>query len=176
MALQNADLFVVERSGTQFKMTADEIADFVGAVRDFTAADITARDALTNLAVGDRVFVTDASSEADVDSGWAIYRLASTGPDVFEKIQEQESMDVTVVANVDLAYTPAPGQGTVTNSAGTNAVIPSVDGTNAGLATPSMFTNNHAAASAALTAGTNPVTVDGSQQVGFDIAQLDALP
>jgi len=176
MALQNNDLFVVERSGTQFRMTANQIADFVGAVRDFTVANITSRDALSGLQIGDRVFVTDASSEADVAAGWAIYRLASTAPDVYEKIQEQESMDVVVITNVDLGYTSAPGQGTITNSAGDNAVIPVVDGTNAGLATPAMFNNTHQTATAALTAGTNPVTVDGSQQVGFDIAQLDVLP
>ena len=46
MALQNSDLFIVERAGERYNMTADQIADFVGAVRDFSAADIAARDAL----------------------------------------------------------------------------------------------------------------------------------
>lgn len=175
MALQETDLFIVERSGTRYQMTADQIATFVGAIQDYTAADIAARDALTSLNVGDRVFVVDASADATVGSGWAVYRVGSTGPITYDKVQEQESLDVTVSGS-NLGYTAAPGQGTVTNSGGSNAVIPLADGTNAGLASPAMFTNSHVAASAALTAGTNPVTVNGSQEIGFNIGQLDSLP
>jgi len=177
MALQNTDLFIVERSGVQYQMTANQIADFVGAVRDYTVADISARDALTGLSVGDRVFVTDASSEADVDTGWAIYRLASTSPDVYEKIQEQESMDITVSAATNLGTTITAASITVTNDTGTDAVIPLADGTNAGLMPPAAFTAIHDPASAGLTAGTNPVVVNGgTQEVTFNITQLDALP
>lgn len=44
------------------------------------------------------------------------------------------------VTGVDLNYTAAPGQGTVVNSAGTNAVLPAVDATNAGLMIPAQYT------------------------------------
>lgn len=175
MALTVTDLFIVERAGVQYQMTASEIADFVGAVRDFTAADITARDALTDLAVGDRVFVTDASSEADVTSGWAVYRVQSIGPNAFEKIQEQESLDLTITGS-DLGYTAGAASGTITNTGGTDAVIPLADGANAGLASPAMFTNSHVAAAAGLTAASNPVNVSAGQEVTFNITQLAALP
>lgn len=176
MPLQNTDLFIVERSGVQYKMTADQIAEFVGAVNDFTAADITARDALSSLKVGDRVFVTDASADATVDAGWAVYRLQSTGPDVYEKIQEQESLDLVITAATNLSYTAAPASGTVVNDNGDDAVIPLVDGTNAGLASPQMFNDSHVAATAGLTAATNPVNVSAGQVATFGITQLDTLP
>lgn len=172
MALATTDLFQVERSGVQYQMTADQIADFVGAVRDFDAADITARDALTGLVTGDRVFVLDASADATVDAGWAVYRYNASS--AFDKIQEQESMDVVVTAN--LGYTASPTDGTVTNPLGTDATLPVVDGTNAGLATPQMFTDSHVAVTTTGTATTNPITVDGSQGLGFSIANLDPLP
>lgn len=44
------------------------------------------------------------------------------------------------VTGVDLNYVAAPGQGTVDNSAGTNAVLPAVDATNAGLMIPAQYT------------------------------------
>lgn len=176
MPLQTSDLFIVERGGVQYHMTAIQIGDFVGAVRDYTAADIPARDALTGLAVGDRVFVVDASADATVDSDWAIYRVGSIGPITYDKIQEGEGLDVVAAGGSDLGYTAAAGQGTITNSNGTPAVIPAVTATEAGLATPAMFTSAHSAASAGGTAQTNPVVVNGSQQVSFSITQLAALP
>jgi len=177
MALQNTDLFIVERGGVQYKMSADEFADFVGAVRDHTVADIAERDALPDLKAGDRVFVTDASSEADVDSGWAIYRVVSVSPNVFLKIQEQESMDVSVTSATNLSITRNAVSATIESDTGTNATIPSVDGTNAGLATPQMFNDSHPAASAGLTSAANPVVVNASnQEVTFNITQLDLLP
>lgn len=176
MALQNTDLFIVERAGVQYQMTANQIADFVGAVRDYTVADITGRNTLTGLTPGDRVFVTDASSEADVNSGWAIYRVVSTGPNVFEKIQEQESMDMVITASTNLSVSRNAVSVTVESDTGTDAVIPLVDGTNAGLASPAMFTNSHQAATAGLTSSSNPVNVSGSQVVTFNITQLTALP
>ena len=176
MALQNSDLFIVERAGERYNMTADQIADFVGAVRDFSAADIAARDALPDLRVGDRIFVTDATADADVDAGWAIYRLQSTGPNVFEKVQEQESLDVVI--SIDLGYAPGATSGTVTNSTGgASAVIPAVTSTDAGLATPAMLAMAHVAASAGQTNTTNPIVIDSSTQVAtFNVAQLSPLP
>ena len=44
------------------------------------------------------------------------------------------------VTGVDLNYVASPGQGTVENSAGTNAVITVVDATNAGLMIPDQYT------------------------------------
>lgn len=176
MALSATDLFVVERSGVQYKMTSDQIADFVGAIRDYTAADITARDALTDMKVGDRVFVTDATADTNVASGWAVYRLQSTGPNVFEKIQEQESLDLVVTGSTDLGYTAAPASGTVTSSSGNDATIPLADATNAGLMPPAAFSQVHAAATAGLTAAANPVVVSAGQVVTFNITQLDPLP
>lgn len=179
MALQNADLFIVERAGVQYKMTADQIADFVGAVRDETVADIAARDALTNADIkpGDRVFVTDASADANVDSGWAIYRVVSTGPNVFEKIQEQESMDVVIDNTTNLGYTASAASGTITSDTGTDAIIPLVDGTNAGLASPQMFNDSHVPAVTGLTAASNPINiVAATQELTFGITQLTALP
>jgi len=176
MALQNTDLFIVERGSVQYKMTPDQIADFLGATRDYTVADIAGRDALPNLNVGDKIFVTDATSEPDVDLGWAIYRVSSTGPNVFVKISEQESLDLVVVGATNLSYNPSPTQGEITNDTGDNAIIPAVNGTNAGLATPAMFLAAHNAASPGLTPATNPININGSQQITFGITQLDALP
>jgi len=176
MGLINSDLFMVERSGVQYKMTAEEIANFVGAVRDFTASTITARDAITGLTVGDRVFVTDASSDSTVTANWAVYRVQSLAPTVFEKIQEQESMDLVISATTDLAYTASAGSGVVTSNTGTDATIPLADGTNAGLMPPAMFTNSHPEATAGLTAGTNPVNITAGQVVTFGVTQLTALP
>ncbi len=175
MALQSTDLFIVERAGVQYQMDANQIADFVGAVRDYTVADIAARDALSNLKIGDRVFVTDASSEGDVDSGWAIYRVASIGPNVFEKIQEQESMDIVVSGATNLSITRDAVSVTVESDTGTNAVIPLADVTNAGLMSPSAFNNIHAPATTGLTAASNPINISG-QELTFGITQLTALP
>lgn len=176
MSLQNNDLFIVQRGGVQYKMTATQIADFVGAVRDYTVADITARDAQTGMSVGDRIFVTDASADSTVDSGWAIYRVQSTGPNTFFKVQEQEGMDLVITGESNLSYSASPTQGSITNDNGSGAVIPVVDGTNAGLATPQMLANSHLPASAGLTPGTNPINVNASQELTFDINQLQSLP
>lgn len=169
MALLSTDLFIVERGGIQYKMDADQLKTFVQA--NYIAADITARNALT-LDASDEVYVVDASADADVTSGGAKYIWDGAN---FLKMAEDESFDVTI-APTDLAYTPSPTNGLVTSSTGTDATIPVVDGTNAGLATPAMLNNSHVAATSALTAATNPVTVGGSQDVGFSISQLSALP
>ncbi|MEM9700239.1 MAG: hypothetical protein AAF943_15780 [Pseudomonadota bacterium] len=177
MALTSTDIFIVERGGVQYQMTADQIADFVGAVRDYTVADITARNALTGVNVGDRVFVTDASSEADVDSGWAVYRVQSDAPTTFAKIQEQEGLDVISAGSTDLGYTSSPTQGTITSSTGNDAVLPVVTGTNAGLATPQMLTDSHVPATTSGTTATNPIAIAPATQVlSFSLGSLTALP
>lgn len=175
MGLLTTDLFIVERGGVQYKMTAQEIADFVGAVRDYTVSNITARNALTDPVVGDRVFVTDATGDATVDSGWAVYRVQSTGPIVYEKIQEQESMDLVITATTNLAYVTGAASGTVTSDNGTDAVIPLADGTNAGLMSPTAFSKIHDPVTTGLTAATNPINVSG-QELTLGITQLTSLP
>lgn len=122
MALANTDLFIVERGGVQYKMTANQIADFVGAIRDFTVADIPARNALTGLKVGDRVFVTNATADSTVVSGWAVYRVASIGPNVFQKIQEQESMDFVVTSHNPASAGLTPQANPIVVNAGTQEI------------------------------------------------------
>ena len=175
MALQDTDLLLVERGGVKYHMTADQIADFLGAVNDFSVALYSDLGSVTDVKVGDRIFVADATGDPNVASGWAIYRVSSVGPVTHDKVQEQESLDVTVVVN--LGYTASTSSGTVTSSAGTDATIPAVDGTNAGLATPAMFNNSHVPAVAAGTPTTNPVTVNAAtQELDLNIGQLLALP
>lgn len=183
MALQNTDLFIVERSGVQYKMTADQIADFVGAVRDLTATSYANMIAGTFVGgetekVGDRVFIADASGDSEVDAGWAMYRIKTAGTITVDKIQEQEGLDLVITGGTtNLDYTPSPASGTITNDNGNNAVIPLADGTNAGLMPPAMFTASHPAASSGLTAAANPVVVNGgNQQITFNVTQLTALP
>jgi len=185
MAIQNTDLFIVQRSGVQYKMTANEVADFVGAVRDYTALNIADRNSETftpalgaeGLKVGDRVFVTDASADLTVNSSWAVYRVQSIAPTVYEKIQEQESMDLTIITVVNLSYTASGTQGVIVNDSGDNAVIPSVTSSNAGLATPAILLDTHKKAFSGLTTATNPINIDSTtQEVTFNIDQLDSLP
>lgn len=169
MALIDTDLFILERGGVLYKMTASQIKTFVRA--NYIAANIAARDALV-LDVGDEVYVIDASADPTVTSGGAKYIWDGTA---FLKIAEDESFDVTI-APTNLSYTPSPTNGLLTSSTGTDATIPVVNSTNAGLATPAMLANSHVAATAALTASTNPITVSGGQAIGFSISQLAALP
>jgi len=170
MALVISDIFIVERGGVQYKMTADQLTAFLRT--NYLAADITARDALT-LISGDEVYVVDATADTTVDAGGAKYIYDGAN---FIKTAEDESFDVSV-APTDLAYTPSPTNGLVTSSTGTDATIPAVNATNAGLATPAMLADSHAKANAALTPTSNPVTVDATTQaVGFSIGALVALP
>ncbi len=168
--LTNTDIFIVERGGVQYQMTAEQIKTFVRA--NFIVADIAARDALT-LETGNEVYVVDATADPDVDAGGAKYLFDGTN---FITLAEDEEFNMTI-APTDLGYTPSATNGLITSSAGTDAVIPAVTATNAGLATPAMLANSHIAATSAATAATNPVTVDGAgQAVGFSISQLAALP
>ena len=177
MPLQSTDLFIVERSGVQYKMTATQIADFVGAIRDFTVADISGRNALTGLKVGDRVFVTNATGDTTVTTGWAIYRVSSVGPNVFAKVQEQESMDLVINASTNLTATISAASIVINSDTGTDATIPLATASLAGLASPSMFTNEHVKTVAGLTTASNPINVNAStQSVTFGITQLTALP
>ena len=141
MALGGSNYMLVQQ-GTDLRKTT--LSDMVTYMQDqlgtveYTAADITARDAtsLTNtLSVGDRVFVTDASGDATVSSGWGIYRWNGSS---YTKIAEQETLDVSVTTN--LGYTSSATNGTVTSSTGADATLPAATASIAGLLLPADFT------------------------------------
>jgi hypothetical protein len=72
------------------------------------------------------------------------------------------------VTGVDLDYVAAPGQGTVENSAGTNAVLPAVDATNAGLMIPAQYTKLNGIEAGA---EVNP-NLDNYLQSGDNVSEL----
>lgn len=192
MALQGSDNLAIQRGGTMYRILGSDILDYVLAnvgTTQYEVADIAARNALTNITLGDRVFVVDASADATVDTGWAIYTWRGAG---WTKVAEEEGLDV-VAGGANLTYTAAPTQGTVVSSSGTDAIIPAADGTNAGLMVPAqvakvghiavtaatdldaMRTASHVAAALAGTTNTNPLTISG-QVLGFSISQLTLAP
>jgi len=192
MALQGSDYFIVERGSTVYNILGSDILAYVQSnigSSEYDVADITARNALTNLSVGDRVFVVDASADATVDSGWAIYVWRGSA---FTKVAEEEGLDV-VVGGADLTYTASATQGVVVSSSGANATLPAATGTNAGLMVPAQFdklgyitvtgavnlddldATSHAAVTLAGTTNSNPLSLSG-QAVGFSISQLTSAP
>ena len=194
MALSGSDNLAVDRGGTLYRILGSDILSYVQAnigSTEHQVADIAARDALaSNLTVGDRVYVLDATGDATVDTGWAIYTYMNPG---FTKIAEEEGLDVSGGGTTNLNYTAAPTNGTVTSSTGTNATLTAADGTNAGLLVPAQFsklanitvsgavnldtlnTASHAAVTTAGSANNNPITVAG-QELDFSIANLSAAP
>jgi hypothetical protein len=192
MALQGSDFFIVERGSTVYSVLATDILAYVQSQigsSEYDVADITARNALTGLSTGDRVFVVDASADATVTSGWAIYVWRGSA---FTKVAEEEGLDVSV-GGANLGYVASPTQGLVTSSTGDNATVPAANGTNAGLMTPAQFNKlgnvtvtgavnldtlagaSHAAAALAGTVNNNPLTLSG-QTIGFSISQLTSAP
>ena len=192
MALQGSDYFIVERGSTVYNILGSDILAYVQSnigSSEYDVADITARNALTSLSVGDRVFVVDASADATVDSGWAIYVWRGSA---FTKVAEEEGLDV-VVGGADLTYTASATQGVVVSSSGANATLPAATGTNAGLMVPAQFdklgyitvtgavnlddldATSHAAVTLAGTTNSNPLSLSG-QAVGFSISQLTSAP
>lgn len=169
MPLQDTDFFIVERADVQYRMTADQLQTFLRA--GSLVADLAERDALTPLP-GQRVYVTDATADPEVDAGGALYVWNGTE---FRGVAADESFDV-VVAPTDLSYTPGATQGTVNSGTGTSAIIPAVTDTNAGLATPQMLVDSHPAATTAGTTASNPVAIDAAQQISFSISGLAPLP
>ncbi len=192
MALQGSDYFIIERGGSVYHTLGSDILAYIQAnigSTQFEVPDIAARNALTGLTVGDRVFVIDATGDATVSSGWAIYVWRGSA---FTKVAEQEGLDV-VIGGANLSYTPSPTQGVVVSSTGDDAIIPAANGTNAGLMVPAqvdklahvsvsqpvdldaMETASHAAVSLAGSTNTNPLTRSG-QTLGFSISQLTVAP
>jgi hypothetical protein len=193
MAIQSSDNFIIDRGGTAFRALASDLRDYVeseiGTVAAYDVADIASRNALTGLNPGDRVFVVDATGDSTVDSGWAIYVWRGSA---FTKTAEEEGLDV-VAGGASLSYTASPTQGIVVSSSGTDAILPSANGTNAGLMVPSQFNKLgnltitqavdldavesavHPAVTLSGTTTTNPLTLSG-QTVGFSISQLSLAP
>ena len=67
---------------------------------NFSVADITARNSLTDLTVGDIVFVADNG-----DTKWAQYKVTEIDPNVFLKIMDQDIMlNALSEANIKTAY------------------------------------------------------------------------
>ena len=192
MALQGSDNLLIERGGTLYRVFGSDLLSFIQAnigTSEYDVANITARNALTGLTTGDRVFVADATGDATVSSGWAIYQWHSGA---WTKVGEAEGLDI-VAGGADLSYTASSTQGVVVSSSGNDAILPAANGTNAGLMVPAQFNKigfitvtgavnldslagaSHAAASLAGTTNTNPLTLSG-QTLGFSISQLAAAP
>ena len=76
---------------------------------------------------------------------WRIELTGLSSVSVNDRLIWNDNTNVDVISpppvtGVDLNYVASPGQGTVENSAGTNAVITAVDATNAGLMIPDQYT------------------------------------
>jgi hypothetical protein len=195
MAVQGSDSFMISRGGVLYKTLASDILGYIQSqtgTSEYRVADITARNALdSGMSAGDRVMVDDATGDATVNSGWALYQWLSSG--VWRKIAEQESVDVSVGGATNLAYSPGATNGVVTSDTGTDATIPAANGTNAGLMVPAQFNKlgfltvtgavnldtlasaSHAAVTLTGSASTNPLTISG-QALGFSIANLTSAP
>ena len=192
MALLGSDNLAIDRGGTLYRILGSDVLSYVESqigTSQYEVADITARDALSGLSVGDRVFVVDASTDATVTSGWAIYVWRGSA---FTKMAEEEGLDVSV-GGANLGYSAGATNGVVTSSTGTDATLPLADGTNAGLLGPADFTKlsnltvtsatdldairaaSHAAVTTAGSATNNPIVVSG-QELSFSIANLTGAP
>lgn len=195
MAVQGSDSFMISRAGALYKVLASDILAYTEGqlgTSQYRVADITARNALDgSMSIGDRVMVDDASADATVSTGWALYQWLSSG--VWRKIAEEESLDISVGGATNLTYSAGATNGVVVSDTGTDATIPAGDGTNAGLMVPAQFnklghlsvtaatdldairTASHAAVTLAGSASTNPLTITG-QELGFSIVNLTAAP
>jgi hypothetical protein len=194
MALQGSDAIAISRAGTLYKIVGSDILAYVQSnvgTGEYKVANITARNALNaNMSLGDRVLVDDATGDATVGSGWAIYVWVASN--TWTKVAEQEGLDV-VVGGTNLSYTSGAGNGIVVSDSGTDATLPAADGTNAGLMVPAQFnklgfvtvtqavdldaieTASHAAVTTSGSATTNPIVVAG-QVLSFSIANLTTAP
>lgn len=180
MTLQNTDILYVERGGVPYKLNASELNEFINAGQDLTAltfADLQSGTFIGGAAaeIGNKVFINDASGDPTVDAGFAIYRISSISPLLFDKIQEGESLDITINPS-NLSYTPQPAGGLVDNTNGDGFSIPLADATNAGLMSPTQVGNSHPKAFANNPTA-NPIIVDpNTQEITFSISQLAELP
>lgn len=89
-----------DRAGDEFVTMRSEVSEAAQLLRNavnnvprmFVVNNITERDSLENLRVGDQCQVKDASSDATVNAGSALYVWHGTG-NGWAKISETESMD-----------------------------------------------------------------------------------
>jgi hypothetical protein len=195
MPVSGTDLFPISRSGVLYRAPLSDVLAYIQAnigTSEYRVADITARNALnSSMSIGDRVMVDNATGDATVATGWALYQWLASN--TWRKIAEQESLDITVGGATNLAYSASATNGVVTSDTGNDATIPAADGTNAGLMVPAQFnklanitvtastnldnlrTASHAAVTTAGSASTNPIVVTG-QELSFNIANLTAAP
>ena len=117
-----------------FQQIITALETIPGSVQS-VVADITARDALASPASGDLAYVTDASADATVTSGAALYAYDGAA---WQKIAEFESLDV----QTDLAFANQTATtADVTSSTGANATLTGATNSLAGLATAAQITN-----------------------------------
>jgi len=197
MAVQGSDYFMVSRAGALYKVLGSDILGYIQSqvgTAEYKVANIAARNALDSggaMSLGDRVMVDDATADVTVTAGWALYQWISSG--TWRKIAEQESLDITVGGTTNLSYSAGVANGVVISDTGTDATIPAVDGTNAGLMLPAHFAKlgfvtvtqavdldaiesaSHSAVTLAGSGATNPITLTG-QQLGFSIVNLTSAP
>lgn len=195
MPVQGSDQFAISRGGVLYRAPLSDVLGYIQSqigTSEYRVADIAARNALnSSLSAGDRVMVDDATGDATVNTGWALYQWL--GSNTWRKIAEQEGLDVSVGGATNLTYTASATQGVVASDTGTDATIPAADGTNAGLMVPAQVnklghitvtaatnldtirTNSHAPVTTAGTAATNPIVVTG-QELAFSIANLTPAP
>lgn len=176
MSIQNTDLFILERAGVQYHMSAQEINEFINAGQDLTAlsfADLQSETFVggATAEAGNKVFINDASGDPTVDSGFAIYRISGVSPLTFDKIQEGESLDLTI-NTTELDYTATATGGVVGNSNGAGFSIPLATVALAGLMSPAEKAQMHDAATVQTA---TPLKITG-QEIGFSISQLPELP
>ena len=195
MAVQGSDYLMISRGGVLYKVLASDVLAYIqGSVgtAEYRVANIAARNALdSSMSSGDRVMVDDATADATVSSGWALYQWLSSG--VWRKIAESESLGITVGGATNLSYSPSQTNGVVLSDTGTDATLPAADETNAGLMLPVHFTklgnitvtasvnldtllaSSHVAVTTAGSPATNPIVVSG-QQLSFSIVNLTSAP
>ena len=164
-AVNAAKASVLSAGDIYFNTTTTQLKYYNGSAwNPAAAAQVLNTSSLGN--VGD-VDYTDAPQAGDY-----LYRDSSSPNKWVRRSVDGVKTDlnlptdaVTALGNkleaVDLDYTAAAGQGTVTSNAGTNAVITVVDSTNAGLMTPAQLTE----LGTALQPGNvvNDVTTGGTQ-------------
>lgn len=121
-------------SSAIFKVLWDRVENRPDIIK---VADTTGLNAI---AEADRPALTLARVLDDGDGKWAMYQNDGTAalPD-WTKIGDEDGLASAATATA-LGYTASPTNGTVNNNAGTDAVIPLADETNAGLMKPSTGT------------------------------------
>ena len=194
MPLQGSDALPISRAGTNYKILGSDILAYVQSnvgTGEYVVADITARNALNaNMTLGDRVIVNDATGDATVTAGWAIYVWMAAN--TWRKVAEQEGLDV-VVGGADLTMVVGATNIQVNSSSGSDIILPLATAALSGLQSPANFakdnfltvtaatdldairTASHAAVTVSGTAASNPISIAG-QILSFNIAALASAP